>query len=338
MARKPNRGFRLHELRLYQGQRQTAMPFEADDRNYIDHLEEIVKSHLLNVRLDAKPRPDFFAHREGPDAGVEVEDDGEAEDPTSIFEIHELRREGRGRLWLTYRSGSIGAYRWAVPRGTDIPVDVSQHAVTNEQRACFLAPSAPGTVGLLIAESAGRATGEHALRAWLHAASKATMGQDPHWRLKYTPVADPAHVRELVNEDDVQEVVLMRREETPERNTQADPFTIRAPLITQRSRSAAVQRVLGWFERRDDPLTPRQGARELAAIIDRRFENVDFDDGYVKVKGSYDAGQQLRPDLAKDIFTYRLGAGWASEGFVLRRAQGVAENIHGVSNLELPWD
>ena len=332
MARQPSRGFRLHELELFRGQTQTAVAFEREGFSYADHLEEAIGVHLLGVRLVGKPRLDYFSHDLGPEADDEDEDAA-----TSLFELHDLRRDGR-RIWVTYRAGGVGAFRWAVPRSGGAPVDVQDHAVINEQRACFLLPPGEGTVGLLVAESAGRSASEHSLRAWVHAASKAVRGQEPHWRLRTRAVADPDHVRQLINEEAVQEVVLMRKEETADRSTTVEPFTIRAPLKTAYSRRTTVQRLTGWANRdSNDPLSLREGARELAAIIDPRLAEVNFDDGYVKVKGDSDSGQQLRPDLARDVFTYRLGPGMRSEDSVLTEARGVADSILGLSDLELPW-
>lgn len=333
MPRSPSRGFRLYEIQLYRGQGQTAVPFMSDDLDYAQHLQEIIRTHLLDVRLDRKPRLDAFTRV----PEIVDEQDEDEERAASIFEVHDLRPDGR-QVALTYRAGSIGSFRWAVPPGEGEPVDVSGHAVTNEQRAFFLLPPAGETTGVLLAESAGRATGEHALHRWLHAASKATNGGTaPYWRLALDAVADPEHVRQLLDEDSLQEVVLSRREETTDRSTTVEPFTIRAPLRTQYSRRQTADVLRGWANRDRDPLSVQEGAQQLAAIIDRRFRDVSFDDGYVRARGEQDSGQHLRPDLAKDIFTYSLGSGWHSDAAVLRAAAEVAERLHGLSDLDLPW-
>lgn len=332
MARGPSRGYRLYELQLFLGQRQDPQPFVSKDQNYLEHVRDIIDAHLLGKRLEGPPRLNAFTHADGPGG----DDASEEEDVSRIFEVHDVREQDQ-RLWVTYRSGGVGNYRWAVPRGGGDPVDVSEHAVTNEQRACLLIPPRDATVGLLVAESAGRANGETTLQRWLHAASKAYLNNGSYFRLRLKAVADPAHVAELVDEQSVQEVVLQRRQEQPDRSTTTEPFTIRAPLKTEYSRRRTVETLRGWVGQRENPLSVREGARQLAAIIDPQFADVIFDDGYVKAKGDNDSGQQLRPDLAKDIFTYKLGPGWSSDSAVLREARTTAEGIHGLSELELPW-
>lgn len=336
MARASSRGFRLAELTLHEARRHDPKPFVTDGFNFSAVLEKAAADRLLHRKLTTPPSVGALGPAStgsfSDDPGVGVDDDA---GPAVVFEIQELTRSGR-RLSITYRSGAVGAFSSAVSTvEEETDVDVSDRAVINEQRAWLLLPPA-GTGGLLVAESAGRSAGEHTLRRWLNEACRVTAGDGTAWRLLATPVSDPKHVEELLNEESMQEIVLSRREETADRSTRSEPFTLRAPLKTQYTRRQAADRLQGWLERRTNPLSVQEGARELAAIVDERFRDVEFDDGYVKAKGD-DSGQQLRPDLARDIFTYSLGPGLRSEGAVLSEARQVVQRIQGLTEMELPW-
>jgi len=281
MARTPSRGFRLAELTLHEGRRHEPKPFVSNGLNYAAVLETAVTGHLLIHKLTGSRVTGALAPITVADIvddeGVGT-DDGEDAGPAVVFEVQKLHRSGR-MIAITYRSGAVGAFSSAVSTVQDeVDVDVSGRAVINEQRAWFLLPPA-GTIGLLIAESAGRSAGEYTLCRWLNEAVRVEAGDDPAWRLRAARVSDPEHVRDLLEEESLQEIVLSRREETDDRSTQSEPFTIRAPLRTQYSRRQAAERLQGWLARRTDPLSVQEGARQLAAIIDARFRDVDFDDG-----------------------------------------------------------
>ena len=332
MGPRPTRGFRLHELRLYYGQKRDEVPFVTKDSNYAQHLENIAGAHLLHKKFAKPPRLDYFSHAAGP---AEDDEDGDEDEPPVIFHVQDVKRDGR-RVQIKYRAGNVGAYSHAVsPEADEVDVDMRGRAAVNEQRAWFLLPSEGGKVGLLVAESAGRAAGEESLRRWLHAASRAERNPEPHWRLGMKAVSDPEHVNSLINEEAMREVVLLRREEQLDRSTSVVQFTIRSPLKTEYSRRKFANIVRRWFEQ-PDTLTVREGASELAAIIHPGFKDVPFDDGYVRAKGD-DSPQQLRPDLARDIFTYSLGPGWLDDLDVLKKAQEVASRIQELSDLEVPW-
>lgn len=327
MARSPSRGFRLYEVRVYPGRSRTPAPFGPDDHSFGEHLYKIATERLLNEKLTTAPRVDAFT------APPAVAEDS-ASAPLAIFEVRQVTRTGR-RIFLQYRAGSVGSHTWAVSGlAGDPDIDVREHAVLNDQRAWFLVPPAGRTVGLLVAESAGRAAGEETLRRWLHAASRV---EPESWRIGLRAVSDPEHIQDLISEESVREIVLTRRAEQPDRSTTQEPFTIRAPLKVASSRRRAAERLQDWVTRREHPLSLREGAQELAAIIEPSFSHLEFDDGYVRVQGDEDSGQQLRPDLARDIFTYRLDAAEPTEGAVLRRAREVADRIQGLSELDLPW-
>lgn len=334
MASRTRRGFKLHTLKLHSGQKQSDLAFDSDAFSYASHVEVCVREHLLNVRLTKKPRLDSFTRQPEIDSDSDLGSDVGGIQP--FFEVESVSRDGR-RLSITYHAGNIGSYRWARPAGAGDALDVSDHAVGNEQRAIFLFPPPGGKGALLVAESAGRAAGEHTLRGWLAAASKAERGQDPHWRLSMTTVADPEHVRELINEDAVREIVLQRREETPDRSTSTTAFKISSQLKLVTDKKRVVDRLLAWVTLGDQPLSNREGAKQLAAIIDPRFADLEFTDGYVKVGSDEDSGQRLRPDLGSDIFTYRLPPGWLTDSGVLQRAREVAQRTRELSVLDLPW-
>ena len=332
MARKPTRGFRLHEVRLYRGRKRDEVPFLTEESNYAEHLDKIVRAHLLGRKFDKPPRADYFAHAAGP---TDDDEGGEEDEPSVIFHVQDIKRDGR-MVHIRYRAGNVGAYSHAVsPAVDEADVDMRGRAAVNEQRAWFLLPAEGGTVGLAVAESAGRAAGEESLRRWLQTASGAERSPEPYWRLGMTAVSDPEHVDSLIQEEAMREVVLSRREEQPDRSTTVEPFIIRSSLKTEYARRKIYNVVRSWIDQ-PNPLTARQGAAQLAAIIDPGFKDVPFDDGYVKAKGD-DSGQQLRPDVVRDIFTYNLGPGWLPDAIVLRKAQEVAARIHELSDLEVPW-
>lgn len=324
-------GFRLYEVQLFRGQKRDPQPFALKDEHYADHLERVVQARLLGEKFDQPPSLNHFVKHQEPE-----EADGGADESSVLFELEELERQGT-RVRLQYRSGSVGSYALAVSRRRGDPdVDVSEHAVLNAQRAWFLLPM-DGPTGLLVAESVGRASGENMLQRWPHAASRADRAPEPHWRLALTGVGDPEHMRSLLDEDSMEEIVLLRHEEQPDRSTTVEPFKIQSKLKSSYAKRTAAQTAMGWFERRSDPLSSREGAKQLAAILDPTLANVDFNDGYIKASAEDTSGQQLRPDLAKDIFTYRLGPGLATEARVLRQAREVVEGISKLSDLDLPW-
>ncbi len=324
-------GFRLYEVQLFRGQKRDSQPFALKDEHYADHLERIVEDHLLGEKFDELPSLNYFLKAEEPE-----EAEGDEEESSVLFETEKLGRQGT-RVRIKYRSGSVGSYALAVSRRRGDPdVDVSEHAVLNAQRAWFLLP-ADGLTGLLVAESVGRASGETMLQRWLHAASRVDRAPEPHWRLALTGVGDPEHMQALLDEESMQEIVLLRHEEQPDRSTTVEPFKIQSKLKSTYAKRTAAQTAMSWFERRSNPLSTREGAKQLAAILDPALANVDFNDGYIKASAEDTSGQQLRPDLAKDIFTYRLGPGVATEGRVLRQAREVVEGISKLSDLDLPW-
>lgn len=175
------------------------------------------------------------------------------------------------------------------------------------------------------------------LQRWLHAASRADRAPEPHWRLGLTGVGDPEHMQALLDEESMQEIVLLRHEEQPDRSTTVEPFKIQSKLRSSYAKRTAAQTAMNWFERRSNPLSTREGAKQLAAILDPTLANVDFNDGYIKASAEDTSGQQLRPDLAKDIFTYRLGSGVATEARLLKQAREVVEGISKLSDLDSPW-
>jgi hypothetical protein len=329
MAR--SHGFRLYEVQLFRGRKQSPQSFALGDEHYADHLERVVQDHLLAEKFDHPPSLDHFVRSKEPD---EVE--GDEDEPSVLFEVEELGRHGT-RVRIKYRSGSVGSYALAVSRRRGDPdVDVSEHAVLSPQRAWFLLP-AEGLTGLLVAESVGRASGENMLQRWLHAASRADRAPEAHWRLALTGVGDPEHMQALLDEESMEEIVLLRHEEQPDRSTTVEPFKIQSKLKSAYAKRSAAQTAMNWFERRSNPLSTREGARQLAAILDPSLAKVDFNDGYIKASAEDTSGQQLRPDLAKDIFTYRLGPGVATEARVLGQAREVVEGISKLSDLDLPW-
>lgn len=330
MAR--SHGFRLYEVQLFRGQKRDPQPFALKDEHYADHLERIVDKYLLGEKFDQLPSLNHFLTAGEPE---EAEGD-EEESSVLLFEVEKMGRHGT-RVRITYRSGSVGSYALAVSRRREDPdVDVSDHAVLNAQRAWFLLP-ADGLTGVLVAESVGRASGENMLQRWLHAVSRAERAPDSHWRLGLTGVADPEHMRALLDEESMDEIVLLRHEEQPDRSTTVEPFKIQSKLKSSYAKRTAASTAMRWFERRSNPLSTREGAKQLAAILDPALADVDFNDGYIKASAEDTSGQQLRPDLAKDIFTYRLGPGAATEARVLRQAREVVEGISKLSDLDLPW-
>lgn len=237
MAR--SHGFRLYEVQLFRGQKRDPQPFALRDEHYADHLERIVDSRLLGEKFDQPPSLNHFVRPEESE-----EPDGEEDQSSVFFELEELRRQG-APVRMQYRSGSVGSYALAVSRRRGDPdVDVSEHAVLNAQRAWFLLPT-DGLTGLLVAESVGRASGENMLQRWLHAASRADRAPEPHWRLALTGVGDPEHMQSLLDEESMEEIVLLRHEEQPDRSTTVEPFKIQSKLKSSYAKRITAQTAMG---------------------------------------------------------------------------------------------
>lgn len=332
----PMRGFRLYRLELFRGGKRAErerQPFGREGWHYGDYLTKVTEDRLLGQKFNESPRLDYFLTR---GAGQDPGGDDDEDSPESVFEVQNVRVVGR-RIMIQYRAGGVGAYAAGVSPRAGLPdVDLRELAAVNEQRAWVLLPD-DGLFGVMVAESAGRASGELLLLRWVHAASKAEENGAAHWRVRAVPVTDPLHLQELIDEEALREVVLTRVEETGERSNPHERIVVRSPLKTGPVRRGVTDLLRSWLSSREHPATAAEGAGQLAAILDENLADMNFDDGYVKVKGDETSSQRLRPDLAHDIFTYSLGRGYRTEAGVLRQAREVAERLQELSELALPW-
>jgi hypothetical protein len=328
MARR--RGFRLWEFSVHLGMTRPALDFTLPGKppeHLSTHLQSLTHGMLLGQQMHVPPHLRHF-FRDPADIAAE------ADSRDSLFEVRDLAVTGR-RLRITYRTGGFGNYEAAVPRGRGREVDVRRHALTNDQRVLFLFPE-EGRKGLMIAESVRGTSGEETLLRWLHAASMFARDPDPHWRIRARRVADPEHLANLIKADALDAIVLHRRDQRGTRATTTEPFTVRAPIKTAYVRRMAARTLVGWRER-DAPLSAQQGARELAAILDSELADIPFEDGYVRASADGDAGQQLRPDFKREMFTYLLPGGRLDDDEVVAEARAVANRIAGLSDLPITW-
>ncbi|PZS29471.1 MAG: hypothetical protein DLM61_12765 [Pseudonocardiales bacterium] len=163
------------------------------------------------------------------------------------------------------------------------------------------------------------------------------------WRLRLNQMTDEERLQELIMNGKLEKIELTKKQVTPDRKREIEKFRLISTSIEE-ARFAEIGRMLtGWLREvrgiGDSPrhtVTAKEGASQLATILGKEVNNLDFDDGWIVIK---DEGGQKRvgPDRMPEVFTYLIGELKPSDDDLYRCARGKFLQLRESSQIDLEW-
>jgi hypothetical protein len=167
-------------------------------------------------------------------------------------------------------------------------------------------------------------------------------------RWSQTRWGDEEHLNELIRSGKFGKVELVKLDVTPDRKRTKEHLRLTAPSIEGGLVSEVASVVRGWWERtrqrpesdqsKPKPITNAEGVQQLAALVIKGVQGLDFDDGWVVLEE--DTGRTNRISLSRmsEVFIYRLSVDdRVSDVEFYRQARSRAVRIGPTVPVDVEW-
>jgi hypothetical protein len=127
-------------------------------------------------------------------------------------------------------------------------------------------------------------------------------------------MGDEQHLNEMISAGKFGKVELVKHDVTPDRKRTKEILRLTAPSIEGGLVSEVAHVVKDWWERTrrtgDKPAVGRpsdaDGAQQLAAVLVKDVQGLDFDDGWVVLEDSGGRTNRISPSRMSEVFIYPL--------------------------------
>lgn len=334
-------GVRLYEvtLRLRGGHKDKPFLVETEpDKpgfSYRDHVHTVLSS-LLEIPVRGMPL--------SPDADLPTPEEQREQ---SVFVVTKVSKRGQ-HLVGEVRHGRPAGHDQALPApdvANQAVLDITDHSPTRLYRFAMLTPT-PGEVGILGVESISGACPARYLVQWLRKwsmdwAEANTPAQEEKrwWKIRATPLGDPATLQEFIDNSDAEKIVVLSRGSGTSRLRKDEHFRIEAPVrssqsarVKQTLAAALTVQGLAGSEARDQQL-----ATELAALLGDEFDDLDLDDGWVVLSNDEGGRRQVSPSRLPEVFNYPIDSRRPGQAGFLAAVREHAEALQSAINANLSW-
>ncbi|MGH4008030.1 MAG: hypothetical protein ACRDTH_07705 [Pseudonocardiaceae bacterium] len=351
-------GYRLFTVELRKGFGRKPMNFsECDGSHYIDLVPKLL-ARLAGTRIG---RPVMRSSSTSPSqAMIDEPDSAEAEGISgeSAFRVEDpLRNEWA--ITGSIQAGNFGDHEIAlgVPGETE-DADLLNRAPVRRFRFVFVLPE-NGVRGVLAIETIGRSCPVELFIKWLSKASqdeaidnKGAEGDTIAtalcwWKIVADQMGDEEHLNELIRSGNFGKVELVKHDVTPDRKRTKEYLRLTAPSIEGGLVSEVASVVRGWWERTRqkaepdqsaEPITDAEGAQQLAALVIKGVQGLDFDDGWVVLEEDSGRTNRISPSRMSEVFIYPLSVDdRVSDVEFYRRVRSRAVQIGPTVPVEVEW-
>ena len=310
-------GFRLWELELRKGHTREEQDWtkatlgtKQDPVSFVDSFADVAKS-CLNVT-----RTEVLRYRKFEQA--QPDPSGDREDTTPSIRLLTATRTFQG-FEFTYRFGRRGSHDTAMAADPSEDAPLADKASSNPYRAYLYLPSS-GTKAVLAAEARNLTCPGTDLMRLIGVSGKEVdeaRTEDKRigwWRYLPFKVTDNEQLRLFIKEGHANGVRLEKEMISGSGKRDSKTITVKQSGLTGTKLEMA--KALGgeWFGFTPKELGLSVGApkgktdvERLASLIDLRVSADQFDDGGLDWEGPDGSTQFVKPEAARDVFTYRIG-------------------------------
>ena len=290
-------GFLLFKFSAHKGQGHKPVMLNSLDGQHFFHL---IDTDLRKLKEDGtlagKPQS------QQPDLDSDAtEGEQKADHSEAVLKVESISTMGHV-VRFTVRYGREGAYDIALSAVGDPDIDLTSRAPSRLYRGAFIVPP-NGTRGFVAIETISRVRPLTSLLKWLRFKSPVP------WRIKVDPTIDSQEFERALEESSNVYLEFEKRQPS-EDNAPAREKKLRvhAPITTTPRRDAVKTLVKGWYTKpQEQQVNIGHEMTELAAIVDTKLSQVDFDDGRVVIEDNDGVKRSYYPTLRHDLFMYYTG-------------------------------
>jgi hypothetical protein len=320
-------GYRLFTVELRKGFGRKPVNFaECSGSHYIDLVSKLL-ARLAGAKIG---RPVMRNSSSSP--GLAVIDEPDSAEPEGIsgesaFRVEDPLRNERA-ITGSIQAGNFGDHEIAlgVPGETE-DADLLNRAPVRRFRFVLVLPE-NGVRGVLAIETIGRSCPVGLFIKWLSKASQdeaidnkgvegdTSTAEPCWWKMVADQMGDEEHLNELIRSGNFGKVELVKLDVTPDRKRTKEHLRLTAPSIEGGLVSEVASVVKGWWERthqraepdqgQPEPITDAEGAQQLAALVIKGVQGLDFDDGWVVLEEDSGRTNRISPSRMSEVFIYPL--------------------------------
>lgn len=321
-------GYRLFTVELRKGFGRKAVDFaDCGGSHYIDFVPKFL-ARLAETKVG---RPVLRSSSVTP--GQASIDEPEATESEGVYGESAFRVEDPLRNdWAitgSIQAGNFGDHEIAlgVPGETE-DADLLNRAPVRRFRFVLVLPE-KGTTGVLAVEAIGRSCPVDLFIRWISKASQDealdNRGEEDGssepcwWKMTANQMGDEEHLNEMIRSGKFGKVELVKLDVAADRKRNKEYLRLTAPSIEGGLVSEVAGVVKGWWERtrqreiesldqvsKPATVTDAEGAQQLAALIIKGVEGLDFDDGWVVLEEQNGRSNRISPSRMSEVFIYPL--------------------------------
>jgi hypothetical protein len=318
-------------------------PIEEDiDEDDLEGDSSIVTSPSGFVEEDLVINDnDLIPSNEDVVAGPEEPSLTKSAKPDSVIQLEGSERY-KNALLLKVQYGIVGDHDLGVdPTGVSNALDLKKRATTRRYRAVLIFPD-KGETGFLAVEAISRSNPGSDLPRRLH---QARLLHDYKLRSDGV-VADEPSIKELMRDGHVEYVELIKSSTgSDESEPTSSPAVLKFKLGAKSSHGPAIlEHAKAWVDSWLDKsagdkkkVIPLQEARDLASILWKNAEDLEFDNARVKIS-SKKQSKTLQPLDVREGFVYDLGTTRLDDTEFFQEVAKVAQSVFSNNEIDMPND
>lgn len=309
-------GFKLWEVRVHKGFARNPLDLPSAQLSDKDNSTKLLPSlQAIAKSTEGHTRTEVLRYRAySPDE----DSTGDKEDTTPSIRLLTYGVNG-SKLTFEYRFGRRGSHDMAIAPDSLDDANLADKASSNRFRAYLFMPTA-GDTAVFASEARNTICPGTDLLKLLGVTSKEQDEQRPlkdqmgWWRFLPKQVTDEEQLKSFIRSGHANGVRLEKVTSTGSGARDRKVVTVRQAGLTGSKLDQAKLLGAEWFGFAPKDLgltgTPPKGnddLTKLAALVDVKLTPGQFDDGGLDWEGPDGSTQFVKPDGARDVFTYRVG-------------------------------